>query len=316
MPARKSSTAKRKTVARKKPVAKKRVSTREPTRIIKRKKPSARKSTARAQRAKSVAKREDKVKAKLADDSALSAKAVAMSKRGKTPAEIAEKLGVSQAKVKRYVNASDVKPKDRIVGTPAEIGAKIVKLRDEEGVPWPTIRARTGLSGGAIRKLYEEASGYDWRDSGPIKEDAPAKKKATAKKAGRVKAGTKTDRTKKVRKVRKTRKSTSDALTEANDAKSKAKRAGRPKGPRARREEGAKLLRDVVWDSDSSVADLNKALSGKTITIEREGLRSQEVKVEKVKDSKVSDRMGKVIEFTSDGVKTRFVATREIAAIK
>lgn len=319
--------AKKKTVAtkgKKKVVAKKRVSTKEPTTIIKRKKKVTRtradRQKARAGRKRGEAKGDAKAKvrsAKSADEAKLIEKVAALLKKGKSVKEIAEIIGVSFSKAKRLAMAAQMKPKDRIVGNTAEVGATIVKLR-KEGVSWPQIRVRTGLGGGTVRRLYEESSGKDWRDSGTAK--------STAKRTGgRKKATTKRDRTrpakgtaKKVRKGR-TRKSTGEALAEANEAATKSprgKKAGRPKGRRALRDHNATLLRDTIWDSDSPTAEVKAALKGKTITIEREGLRSQDVKVKAVKDVKVTDRMGRMVEFTDTDGKSRFVATREITGIR
>jgi len=330
MPARKKTTATKKKVAVKKPKAKKRVSTKEPTAIIKRKKRTASRTrtdrkAARAGRKRGEAKGETKAKArssKSADEAKLIEKVAGLLKKGKSVKDIAEILGVSFSKAKRLVMAAQLKPKDRIVGNTAEIGATIVKLR-KEGVSWPQIRVRTGLGGATVRRLYEESSGKDWRDSGATR--STAKKTTGRKKASAVK-GTKRDRTRKgtAKKTRvkkgRTRKSTSEALSEANEAAatkgSRAKKAGRPKGRRALRDQNAQVLRDVIWDHDSSNADVKAALKGKTITIEREGLRSQDVKVKAVKDVKVSTRMGRMVEFTDADGKSRFVASREITGIR
>lgn len=301
MPAKKRSAVKKKPTAVKK---KKRVSRAEPKSIIKRKK-SATKKPAKKAAAKKIDK-EAKKKAKLAEQHELSSKAAKMAKAGKKPDVIAKKLGISKAKVRHFLNAASVKSKDRLVGTNAEIGAKIAKLRDEEGLPWPKVRARTdGLSGGAIRRLYEEATGKDWHDSG-LKKKAEKKTK-TAKGKKKVAA------TKKTKKVKK---SLSAAKAEADQAKASGKKAGRPKGRKARREEAARVLRDVIWDTDTKLSGLKKAIEGRTITIEREGLRPVDLVVKTVKDFKLHDREGKVMELVDSNMKARFISTREITALK
>lgn len=53
---------------------------------------------------------------------------------------------------------STVKPKDRIRGTEDEISVKIVEAREAKQ-PWGLIAARCDMAEGAVRKLFEAASG-------------------------------------------------------------------------------------------------------------------------------------------------------------
>lgn len=85
--------------------------------------------------------------------------------------KVGEKLGMSARKCRRLYALTTLKPSDRIAGTDAEVGKAIVRLRDEEGAPWaPDFWARTGLGIARMRKLYEEASGKSWKDSGKTTE--------------------------------------------------------------------------------------------------------------------------------------------------
>jgi len=160
-------------VTKRKPAAKsrRRKSTAEPKQIIKRKKQTARKATGVA-REKAAAAREKAAKQKLAKDSRDKDRAERMKARGKSIKEIAEALSTPPARVRKLLREASVNPKDKIVGTDAEVAKQIVKLRDA-GDSWPSIRVRTGMSGAKIRSLYAEAGGK----AGPGR----AKKAATAK---------------------------------------------------------------------------------------------------------------------------------------
>lgn len=85
--------------------------------------------------------------------------------------KVGEKLGMSARKCRRLYALTTLKPGDRIVGSDAEVGKAIARLRDGEGLPWaPDLWARTGLGIAKMRKLYEEASGKSWKDSGKATE--------------------------------------------------------------------------------------------------------------------------------------------------
>jgi len=275
--------AKKKTVKKKK-----RVSTREPKTIIKRKKVKGKGKVGRPKKTSAVKK---EATAKLADDSKFQADVKAlMKKHGDDFDKIAKLLKAPRAKVKRAYLATQVKPGDRVVGTDAEVGKAIVKMRDTEGLTWPEIRVRAGVSGVKARELYAKAGGKGER---PAKEKAPKKKLTKKEKADRL----------------------------AAKKEARAKKAGRPKGARARRDERKKLLVDVIWNLDvmdkKKIADV---LEDRTISIAREinghALRAVSFKVRAIKSVKPHDREGKLIEFVDTNHQTRFVAAREIAEIK
>lgn len=77
---------------------------------------------------------------------------------------ISEQVGKGQGKVMLAYMIAKVNPKDRIKGKDdEELAAKIVKARNEQLLSWGQIMARTGLSEGKCRKLFEDASGETTR---------------------------------------------------------------------------------------------------------------------------------------------------------
>jgi hypothetical protein len=291
------------TVVKRKPVGrpKKRVSTREPKTIIKRKPAASRKPAA----AKPKVDREAAAKAKLAEDHKLQTEVVALMKKGATIPEVAEKLDIPRARAKRLWLTGSVKATDRIVGTDAEVGKVIAKLRDVEGVPWPQIRARTGLGGAKIRHLYEEATNKSWKESGLKKE---AKPKAPAKRTAKAP-------------VSKTERRTARAERVKKIGAKKTTSAGRPKGPRARRERNKQLLTDVIWNLDvMDLESMKDALEERTIDISRtvndRPMKPISHKVLKVKSVTPHDREGKVIEYVDEDQRVRFCAAKEITNLR
>jgi hypothetical protein len=73
--------------------------------------------------------------------------------------EAAKKLGMSTGKAERRLARASLKASDLVKGTEAEIAKAIVRLHEEDGLPFvPDIWARVpGLSGNRIKELYEQA---------------------------------------------------------------------------------------------------------------------------------------------------------------
>jgi hypothetical protein len=71
--------------------------------------------------------------------------------------DAAKKLGMSLGKAQRLHARASLKSSVLVKGTDAEIAKAIVRLHDEEGLPFvPDIWARVpGLSGARIKELYE-----------------------------------------------------------------------------------------------------------------------------------------------------------------
>jgi hypothetical protein len=66
---------------------------------------------------------------------------------------------MSVGKAERLLARASLKPGDLVKGTEAEIAKAIVRLHEEDGLPFvPDIWARVpGLSGNRIKELYEQA---------------------------------------------------------------------------------------------------------------------------------------------------------------
>src|SRR3954463_14167016 len=71
--------------------------------------------------------------------------------------EAAKKLGMSTGKAQRLLARSSLKPSDLVTRTEADIAKAIVRLHEEDDLPFvPDIWARVpGLSGTRIKELYE-----------------------------------------------------------------------------------------------------------------------------------------------------------------
>jgi len=297
-------------VTKRKPAAKsrRRKSTAEPKQIIKRKKQTARKATGVA-REKAAAAREKAAKQKLAKDSRDKDRAERMKARGKSIKEIAEALSTPPARVRKLLREASVNPKDKIVGTDAEVAKQIVKLRDA-GDSWPSIRVRTGMSGAKIRSLYAEAGGK----AGPGR----AKKAATAKPTRKSGAARKAAASK--AKPKAAARSKRSAPKAKAAVKEDAAPSGRTQGRRARRAALSTFLDDVVHNLDSDNDEVAEGLTGKTIEVSRDfngrKMRATEHAVIQVKDIQLNDTEGRVIEFVDENHMSRFVSSREITALK
>lgn len=298
---------------RRKPAAKsrKRKSTAEPKRIINRKKQTARKATGATREAR-LAAREKAAKQKLAKDSRDKDRAERMQGRGKSVKEIAETLDTTPARIRKLLREASVNPKDKMVGTDAEVAKQIVKARDA-GDSWPSIRVRTGMSGAKIRKLYAEAGG---KATGRAKKAATAKPKATRKSGTARKAA--------ARKTTARPKAAARSKRTATKAKAAVKEdaapTGRTQGRRARRAGLRTFLEDVVWNLDTDNDAVADGLTGKTIEVSRDfqgrKMRPSEHKVVSVTDIQMNDTEGRVIEYVDENHMSRFVSSREITALK
>jgi hypothetical protein len=72
--------------------------------------------------------------------------------------DAAKKLGMSLGKAERLYARASLKRSDLVKGREAEIAKAIVRLHDDEGLPFvPDIWARVpGLSGARIKELFEQ----------------------------------------------------------------------------------------------------------------------------------------------------------------
>jgi hypothetical protein len=328
----------KKKVAARKPRGK-RVTAREPKRIIRRKKVTSRKKVVASKRPakKVVAKktRATKTVDKMAKAEANADKVVALvDTKGMSMADAAAKLGIAPALAKRLYLKATTNPTDRIVGTDKELGKKIAALRDKENVAWPKIRARSGLAPGKMRQLYEEATGKDWRDSGTRGADAPRKgrpsgtkttRKAAAKKTvGRAARPKKTAARKAGAKSNGQPRAAGRATKAKRTAKVKATAApsGQTKSGRLARikaEMNEKL--ETLWDSDQQdLATHKELLEGHTITVTRDvdgrKLKPTDHDVLTVKKVGISNREGKIFMFMDEARQTRTVGSREVTAIR
>jgi len=142
---------------------------------------------------------------RAAKNGALMEQVVGMRADGKKWSEITEALGIPAGKamfleMKAQVAAGEVKPisfKDD-----ADLTNKIVKARNEDLLSWGQISARTGVSEGKLKKLYETGGGEKGHRIGkggrfPAGVDRPEKStKQTAKKGST--GGTRQSATKKL----------------------------------------------------------------------------------------------------------------------
>jgi hypothetical protein len=248
-----------------------------------------------------------------------SKKATARKKRG-----AAEKETVARGRKRKAISEDAPKKKAvkaDITGTDAKVGKQIVKLRDS-GESWPKIRARTGLSGKRVRDLYEETSGKpDPRARGPR---TAKSKKSAAKGNGRRRRTRETENGEKpaVKKTaargRKKRTAKSKAAAKAGGRRSASGRRASRRNPM--KLANRKLLDEVIHDLDTKGKAVAEALNGRTIdvgrTIEGRPMKTTSHRVVKVKTVKKSDREGRVIGFIDENQQSRFVASREIVALR
>lgn len=134
------------------------------------------------------------------NDEALTKKVIALRDKDKKWSEIGEQLGITPGKAQFLVMVSEVKPKDRIkFADDEELGEKIVEQRDEHLVSWGLIAARSGVSEGKIKRLYDECGGKGPQNVASARkddgDDAPARKpkgkKGKGKKSARAKVARK-----------------------------------------------------------------------------------------------------------------------------
>lgn len=139
-------------------------------------------------------KGKSKSKGRKTDTEALTKKVLALRAKDKKWSEIGEQLGITPGKAQFLVMCSEVKPKDRIKFTSdEELAEKVVAARDEQLLSWGQIAARSGVSEGKIKRLYEEGGGTGVQnvasarkgDSEPAK---PKGKKGKGRKAKGAKA--------------------------------------------------------------------------------------------------------------------------------
>lgn len=312
MPARKRSTAKKSSAKKSaKKTGVRRKSTAAPKRIINRKKSAAKRGAAKKSTA---SKREGSAKKILERYNEEGARVVELiDKKGMAIGDAAKKLKMSKGKAIRLYARATVNPRQRVVGTDAEVGKAIVKMRDSEGLKWmPDIWARTGLRPAKAKALYKAAGGKGATSNG-----------AGAKKAGMKKATAKAARAKATASGRKSAaKAMADATQRAGRKRKAAKgKAGgaRPKGRKARREASKALLNEVIWNNDTSEKEVSEALTGRTIEVTREingrSMKPLKHRIKSVKEVTVHDQHGRVIEFIDEDGQDRFVSAREITAL-
>lgn len=127
------------------------------------------KSTSKA--AKATAKTAQKANVngdgrKRHDDEKLTKAIVAARKKGEKWDPIAEQLGCTPGKAQQLMMIYEVEqdPSLKITGkTDADLGKKIVRARDKDGLSFGQLVARTGFAQSRVRSLYAEASGGDHR---------------------------------------------------------------------------------------------------------------------------------------------------------
>lgn len=201
--------------------------------------------------------------------------------------EVAGELETSVGKAMLAYEFGKVKPADRVTAkNDAELGRKIVQLRDKEGLSWGRISARTGQGEQRCRSLYEEATGtstlgnrigkggrHPGSGNGKSPRRAGAAKKAPAKKTGAVK---KTPGVKKATGARKT----TGAAKKATGVKKVAKKSGTATGRTTT--SGTKALVDMDFD------EISERLEGRKIGVQVGGDESK-IRTHNVKSVKKLD---------------------------
>jgi DNA-directed RNA polymerase specialized sigma24 family protein len=282
-----------------------RKSTAAPKRIINRK-PRARKATVSTSAAERQKGREARAKDRLAAQSKVGTEMKKLTRGGMSVQDAAKELGVPLAQARTALRKAKVNPKDRIVGTEAEVRKAVLKAK-AEGASYPELRARTGLSGRTLRQYVEEAGGASTRKprakAGAKKPTARTRRSGAAKKAAATKAAPRA------------RKAKPKAA-----AKEDAAPSGRTQGRRARRVKLTAFLEDSVWNLDSDNDEVSAGLTGHTIEVTRDfngrSVKPTEHKVAEVVSITMHDREGRVIEFIDENHQTRFVSSREITSLK
>lgn len=315
-------TVARKKVARKAPAKRtaRKVTAKEPKRIINRKKSTAKKRTAKSPAKKSANERQVERGANEAKQAEQVKKLV---DGGMKLGEAAKKVGITAGLAKRLYNKANVSGKDRIVGNDKEVGKKIAALRDKEDVPWPVIRARTGMGPKQMRDLYEQTTGKHWRESGPAKSNGKAKTKTTARDTAAKSKATSKRTTVKAKANGKPaaargRRAKPKSTAKATVTKQPAGQTKREQRSR-RNAENVKVL-DALHDLDTDNKLIPAMLEGKTITvtfdINGNKQKPREYQITKVKDVGFSDREGRIVHYLDENKQNRVTSTREITAVK
>lgn len=315
---------------------KRKLTKREPKRIIKRKTTTRKRSAAKAPAKKTTARKTASAKSttrssavdRKAADLKLTEKLKSYQDKGLSLKDASDKLGIRPAKARRLLQVSGVRPKDKIVGTDKEVGSKIKKARDEEGVSWGVLRARTGLTTRKVKALYASAGGKGTSSTSAKR----ASSKTTTRKATTRKAKTNT---------RTSAKTTTRKRTAVKDPNKKATpRAPRSKKTATKKESAdtasagltsrqrrrasknaeSKKHLDTLWDLDSTDKQVTAAIEGRTLVVTREmnGHKTTptEHTVHTVKEIGISNREGRVIHFLDDNQQNRVITAREVTGIK
>lgn len=164
-------------------------------------------------------------------------------------AAISEQLGIGQGRAWLLWTISKVPPNQRITGKDDDdLGAKIVKARDDQLLSWGTIAARAGIPESKVRSLYAKTSGVSSRG-------------LRIGKGGR-------------------RPGENGAAAPATRTTKKA--AARPEPAKVSSAEARKPLVEM------SLTELKNRLNGKTITVKRlsDGGKITKIKVKNVKSIK------------------------------
>lgn len=191
---------------------------------------------------------------------------------GKPWAEIAEELGLNQGRCMSLYMTASVKPKDRIkFDDDDDLAKQVVRLREKDLLSWGLISARSGVGEGKLKRLFEEASGTP----------------ALGHRIGRGgRFPTNGDRPAPAEKAPKAKKQSAKAKKEA-EVEAAAKVTVDPK-------------KNLV---DMTLPELQKRLNGKTITVARDGGKTEKIGVKNIK----SYKNGEVVLVDAKGGKSRTV---------
>jgi hypothetical protein len=100
-----------------------------------------------------------------------------MREQGKPWAEIADKLKMTAGRAQFILLASEVKPKDRIkFDGDDDLAQKIVAARDDDGLSWPLISARSGVTEGRVKDIYRRVKAGRPLDGRRSAGEKPARK--------------------------------------------------------------------------------------------------------------------------------------------
>lgn len=305
---------------------KRKLTTREPKRILKRK--PARKKTAAAK--KTAAKKTASAKSatrstavdRKAEDLKMTEKLKSYQDKGLSLKDASDKLGIRPAKARRLLQVSGVRPKDKIVGTDKDVAAKIKKARDDEGVSWGVLRARTGMTTRKVKAMYASAGGKSTgakrtaskTAAKPTTRKAKTNTRTTAKAKSTTKAASKTKATARAPRTRKTKATKEVATTaESSGLTSRQRR-------RASKNAESKKRLNTLWDLDSTDKQVTAAIEGQTLVVTRNmnghAIAPTEHTVGTIKEIGISNREGRVIHFLDENLQNRVVTAREVTDLK